>query len=233
MGESFEVHSTTSERIYVVKQSRTGRYWSCSCPGWKNCHHCKHLDARFLPPDELPYEVHIEYTGAAAEPPPARTYAPELSDFPDIDLESAVPPRFVVFDLETTGFDAAAEDIIEIGAIRVDRDSNVFEIFHSLVRPTKHIPKVVTQMTGICQDMVDRQGKPLETVMREFAVFIGNLPLVSYGADFDMRFVWDSARRYNIVVNNRVTCALKMSKRAWPQLPSHKLDDVAGAVNSR
>jgi len=64
----FELHSPTSNRIYIVAQNIQKRHWSCACPGWKSYRHCKHLDALSLPPDERPHEVYYEITGAIAEP---------------------------------------------------------------------------------------------------------------------------------------------------------------------
>jgi hypothetical protein len=125
----FEVHSTKSNRIYTIGQNIALCYWVCSCPGWKGYHHCKHLDAYSLPPDQLPFEVPVELFGDAAVPVPTKAYPPELSDCPDVDLSSAVPPRFVIFDLETTGLDAMKDDLIEIGAIRVTLNSNLQDTF--------------------------------------------------------------------------------------------------------
>ena len=85
----------------------------------------------------------------------------------------------------------------------------------------------ITQRTGISQSMVDLHGEPLETVINDFAAFIGNLPLVSFNADFDMRFLCSAAALQNIVISNRVSCALKMVRRAFPGLPSYKLVDIA------
>jgi len=51
---------------------------------------------------------------------------------------SSLPERFVVFDLETTGLKAGQHEIIEIGAIRVNRDSNQHETFSALVMPEGH-----------------------------------------------------------------------------------------------
>jgi|ERR1019366_5770801 DNA polymerase III epsilon subunit family exonuclease len=227
----FEFHSPTSNRIYIVAQNIQKRHWSCSCPGWKSYRHCKHLDALSLPPDERPHEVYFEITGAIAEPQPTKSYPPELCDSPDVDLSSAIPQRYVVFDLETTGLDVTKNDIIEIGAILMTHGSTAATTFHTLVKPNRRISKVIAQKTGISQDMLDREGESLESAMTDFAEFIGNLPLVGYGADFDMRFLQDSARRHNIVITNRVSCVLKMARRAWPNLKSHKLGDVANAGN--
>lgn len=140
---------------------------------------------------------------------------------------SSLPQRFVVFDLETTGLDPAQDEIIEIGAIRVSRDSNVHDTFCALVRPTRPLPKKITQITGITQAMVDNEGEPLEKVIREFATFIGNLQLVAFNAEFDMAFLQKAAKQYGIVNNNPISCALKMARRAWPGRRTYRLTDLA------
>jgi hypothetical protein len=56
----FEIKSETSDRIYVVAQSKSGRWWSCSCFGWIRHKHCKHLEALRLPGRHRPYEARIE-----------------------------------------------------------------------------------------------------------------------------------------------------------------------------
>lgn len=45
----FEIHSESSNRVYVIAQHIQGRYWGCSCPGWIRYKRCKHLDALGLP----------------------------------------------------------------------------------------------------------------------------------------------------------------------------------------
>ena len=143
-----------------------------------------------------------------------------------VDL-SSLSQRFVVVDLETTGLDPTRHEIIEIGAIRVNRDSDVHETFQVLVKPLKRIPKKITQITGISQDMVDHEGEPLEIAIREFAAFIGDLPLVTFNAEFDMAFLQNSAKQHNVVIGNPVSCALKMARRAWPGRQSYRLSDLA------
>lgn len=55
----FEIRSETSNRIYVVAQHKTGRWWSCSCPGWIRFRKCKHLQAVGLPIGQRPYEAEL------------------------------------------------------------------------------------------------------------------------------------------------------------------------------
>lgn len=142
-------------------------------------------------------------------------------------FRSSVPQRFIVFDLETTGLDPTRHEIIEIGAIRVNRDSDVHDTFQALVKPMKRIPKKITQINGISQDMVDHEGEPLEAVLRDFVEFIEDLPLVSFNADFDMGFLRNAAKQHDLVICNQVSCALKMARRAWPGRQSYRLCDLA------
>ena len=80
-----------------------------------------------------------------------------------------LPEQFVVFDLETTGLDAAKHEIIEIAAIRVNRDSTHHDTIQALVKPTKKVPKKIVELTGITLVMLDRDGKAIEESLRDFA----------------------------------------------------------------
>lgn len=138
-----------------------------------------------------------------------------------------LPEQFVVFDLETTGLDPNKHEIIEIGAIRVNRDSSEHDTFQQLVKPSGRVPKKITQLTGITQAMVDSEGEPLEKALREFLGFAGELRLVSFNASFDMAFLHNAADKYSFTVSNQVSCALKMARRAWPGRRSYRLTDLA------
>lgn len=143
-----------------------------------------------------------------------------------VDL-SHLPERFVVLDLETTGLDPLKDEIIEFGAIRVNRDSITHESFQALVKPSAKLPAKITRITGITQAMLDADGEPLDKVLREFLDFIGDLPLVAFNAEFDMAFLKRAAQPRGLTIRNPVSCALDMARRAWPGRRSYRLADLA------
>lgn len=53
----FEIHSESSDRVYVIAQNKDKRHWGCSCPGWRIHRRCKHLDSVGLPGNEKPHEL--------------------------------------------------------------------------------------------------------------------------------------------------------------------------------
>lgn len=135
----------------------------------------------------------------------------------------------MVFDLETTGLQPESDEIIEIGAIRVNRGSDEHTSFQALVQPRKKIPKKITGITGITQEMVDDDGEPLEEALPQFLDFIGDLRLVSFNAEFDMAFLKNAVSQIEPErsIANPVSCALKMARRAWPGRKSYRLSDLA------
>jgi hypothetical protein len=56
----FEIRSSSSNRVYIVAQHKTGRWWSCSCPGWISRRSCRHLKALGLPCGQEPMEVSMK-----------------------------------------------------------------------------------------------------------------------------------------------------------------------------
>jgi DNA polymerase III epsilon subunit family exonuclease len=145
----------------------------------------------------------------------------------DTDV-SMLPEQFVVFDLETTGLHADRHEIIEIGAIRVNRDAEDHQTFQTFVRPTKSVPAKITEITGITNEMVQAEGIELAQALAEFRDFVGDLPLVAFNAPFDDAFLRAAcANTASDHFANEVCCALKLARRAWPERESFRLSDIA------
>lgn len=144
-----------------------------------------------------------------------------------VDL-SMLPERFVVYDLETTGLNPDRHHIIEIGAIRVNRDSDQHETFQTLVIPRGRIGKRITEITGITREMVKTDGVSLAEALKEFRSFVGDLPLVAFNAKFDDSFLAAACRATSSDrFANESCCALLMARRAWPGRSSYKLSELA------
>ena len=65
---------------------------------------------------------------------------------------------YVCFDLETTGLSPEKDEIIEIGAVKVE-EGKVIERFSRFVKPDQPISPMVTALTGISNGMVADAGQ--------------------------------------------------------------------------
>ena len=63
-----------------------------------------------------------------------------------------------------------------------------------------------------------------------FLEFIADAPLVAHNAAFDMSFIRHELGRLGLGLPNRGICTVKLSRRLYPRLPSHKLEAVARHV---
>ncbi len=104
--------------------------------------------------------------------------------------------ELVALDLETTGLDPSRDFIIEIGAVRL-KEGVIIDEYSTLINPGITIPANVTHITGISN--TDVGGKPrVETVLPEFAAFVGNAPVIAHNVSFDMAVL----QRYSILKDN-------------------------------
>src|SRR5579862_5582229 len=166
----------------------------------------------------------VAHRGASNQParlqstqrrPPVQFKAPVPRTQPVSDLSALLPAQFVVLDVETTGLSPERDEIIEIGAIRATLNATTHSTFQTLVKPTREISKRVMRMTGITQEMVDADGIPIREALLSLMEFVGDLPLVTFNAEFDISFLCNAASRERIAFGNRYTCALQRARKAW------------------
>ena len=141
------------------------------------------------------------------------------------DLEGT----YVVFDIETTGFSAVTDRIIEIGAVKVE-DGKITDKFSTFVNPKRPIPFRITELTGITDEMVI--GSPdIETILPQFIEFIGDAVLVAHNASFDVGFIEQNCKRQKIEADFTYVDTVALARVLLPALNRFKLDTVAKALN--
>jgi DNA polymerase III subunit epsilon len=145
---------------------------------------------------------------------------------------SLLPEQFVVIDVETTGLDPNRHEIIEIAAIKANRDSNMHDYYQALVESEKKIPKRITEITGITPSMIEAEGVKLEEAINGLLDFAGDLRLVFFNAPFDLAFLKKAVKRFERKLNNPHSCALDMARRAWPGRDSYRLTDLARSLDT-
>ena len=133
---------------------------------------------------------------------------------------------YVVVDIETTGLDPVANEIIEIGAIKIE-NKEIKDIFNKLVRPEKQVPENITSLTGITQDMVVGEF-PIKPIISQFVKYIGHSIIVAHNAEFDTSFLKNSMKKWlNSDMDNLIVCTVLISRDILPNLDNHKLHTVA------
>ncbi len=145
---------------------------------------------------------------------------------------AATTQRFVVADLETTGLNAATDEVLEFAASQVDPSGAVTAEFSTLVRVTGPVPDVITKLTGITQADVDREGQPLAEAMRAFLAFVGSCPVFFHNAPFDQGFMKTAGAQARLKFANPVHDTLPLARAAWPSLGTYKLTALAEHIGA-
>ena len=159
-------------------------------------------------------EIRISF---GAPESPQRKKGNSLLDFPS---------KYILFDIETTGLDSEFDEIIEIGAIKVD-NYKIIDEFHSLIKPKEEIDEFITNLTGITNEMVENAPN-IEEVLPNFISFIGDMILVGHNVNFDINFIYDEMINLGLgEVKNDYVDTMRLSKIILPELDHHRLKDLA------
>jgi len=134
----------------------------------------------------------------------------------------------VFFDFETTGLSAKNDLIIEVAAVKYVPGAKSHPHMQQLILIDRPLSPFISRLTGITNDMLQREGRKMEVVLDEFIEFISDHDVVSFNINFDTGFLNSALTRHGRrPLENIGHCALARAREAWPDLPNHKLVHLA------
>ena len=120
--------------------------------------------------------------------------------------------EYVVVDLETTGLDPYSGcEIIEIGITEIKNDQ-IVRNYSRLIKPQESIPPLITEITGITNEMV-RNEETIETVLPRFRKFLNDRVMIAHNAKFDLKFLNYYLEALILEPITNYICTLEMLKQ--------------------
>lgn len=137
--------------------------------------------------------------------------------------------RYAIVDLETTGGRASRDKVIEIAIVLHD-GVQILDTFSTLINPECYVPYGITQLTGITQDMV--QGAPrFYEVARKVVEMTEGAIFVAHNVRFDYSFLREEFARLGYTYSRKNLCTVRLSRKAFPGLPSYSLGNLIRSLN--
>lgn len=133
--------------------------------------------------------------------------------------------KFVVFDIETTGFNSTKDYIIEIGAVKFE-NGEITDRFSEFINPTVPIPYNITELTSITNDMV-KDAPKVDIILPAFLKFSEGCVMVAHNAEFDMSFIKEKSKMLNLSYPKTYMDSVEMARYLLPNLSNYKLEKVA------
>lgn len=149
-----------------------------------------------------------------------------LEDFRKLQSLVDSGATFIAFDTETTGLSSSTDRVIEIGAVKFDKDG-VQDTFETLINPQKNIPAECTAINHITNEMV-KDAPVAEEALSKFADFVKDGILIAHNANFDINFVTEEMERAKLpALKNKALDTLNFVRWAYPLLGKYNLQLMA------
>lgn len=135
--------------------------------------------------------------------------------------------RYVVLDVETTGFQPGPDRVVEVALVVVERGRRM-AVYQSLVNPGIPTKAGARAVNGITDAMLADAPTPAE-VWSQVVELIGASPVVAHNARFDCGFVHHELRLLGLpALPGRWVCTMQLGQRDLGYRP--RLSDLVRAV---
>ncbi|MBE6794782.1 MAG: 3'-5' exonuclease [Ruminococcaceae bacterium] len=137
-----------------------------------------------------------------------------------------LPGEYVALCIKATGYNAVADDIIDICALKVF-NGKIKEQFSQMVHPRIAVPTSVLMELGITEIELNNKP-PIENVSPELVKFIGNIPIITYNADITTKFLVANSEKE---LDNKCIDIVSLAKSVYSDLDNYRIRDIAKKCN--
>ena len=134
--------------------------------------------------------------------------------------------NYTCVDLETTSGNPQWGRIIEIGALKV-RNGEVVDTFNELVNPEITVPDIITDLTGISNDMVSDK-EVISEILPRFIEFAEDDVLLGHNLRFDFSFLKQNATELKLPFEKKGIDTLYIARKKLKSLESRGLEFLCG-----
>ena len=117
----------------------------------------------------------------------------------------------VFISIETTGINTAADKIVEIAALKIDKN-NLKSLFHQIINPEKEIDKNISNIIGYSNEELKKYPKITE-INESFINFINSSTLIGHNNDFIFSFL---NKELNVEISNEKIDVFEIAKKKYP-----------------
>lgn len=136
---------------------------------------------------------------------------------------------YAITDIETTGGYAGAHGITEICVLVTDGEK-VLERFETLVNPGIYIPRHITALTGITNDMVATAPR-FEQIAQDLFTILEGKVFVAHSVNFDFSFIHAHLKSCGFELKSKKLCTVRFGKKIFPGLSSYSLGNFCRSMN--
>ena len=136
--------------------------------------------------------------------------------------------KIIVFDVESTGVDVTKDEIIQIAAIKIDKEGEVIDTFERFIKPNKSVGNSVL-VHGFSDEYLKEYGENKEKVFKEFLDYSKDALIIGHNVNYDISILNSELERckMNKPIFKGVYDTLDIYRRFYPNLPNHKLETLS------
>ncbi|MEO2267094.1 exonuclease domain-containing protein [Pseudoalteromonas sp. YIC-656] len=136
---------------------------------------------------------------------------------------------YVIVDIETTGGQKNTHRVTEIAAVKVVNGKEIAR-WHSLINPERHIPRYITELTGIDNAMV-AQAPTFAQQAHSLWQFLQGAIFVAHNVNFDYGFLRAEFARTDRTLSLPKLCTVRLARKHLPGHDSYSLGKLCAALD--
>ncbi|MDM0460784.1 3'-5' exonuclease [Clostridium perfringens] len=142
--------------------------------------------------------------------------------------------NIIVFDVESTGVDVTEDEIIQIAAIKLNKNGEVLDKFEKFLKNKKPV-KDSYYVHGFSDEMLQRIGEDKEKVLKEFVEYSKDSIIVGHNVQYDINILCSELERSNLGKPKFKTFydTLDIYRRFYPGNINYKLENLSKVYDTK